>query len=234
MATIRKKLIKIIGVRLAKAMDMVGINSKELYEYAYWRMRKFQEPVLENDHYEKMFTELSGVDRDFYDNKIVLDIGCGPRGSLEWATNAKRRIGLDPLVNSYRKLGINDHEMEYVHSGAEKMPFDDGYFDIVTSYNSLDHVDDFKKVALEICRILKPGGEFLIVVEIHAQPTIAEPVVLPWDFLDVFKTSMSIVEDRYLKFNPEKGGSNFALISQIPNHEKEGDGVVFARLKKLS
>ena len=32
---------------------------------------------------------------------MTTDIGCGPRGSLEWATMAAERVGLDPPVNKY-------------------------------------------------------------------------------------------------------------------------------------
>lgn len=44
----------------------------------------------------------------------VLDVGCGPRGSLEWADRARVRVGLDPLVDAYRELGVADHAMGYV------------------------------------------------------------------------------------------------------------------------
>jgi len=57
---------------------------------------------------------------------VALDIGCGPRGSLEWADMTKERYGLDPLANEYLKLGADKHKMKYVASGAEKIPFEDG------------------------------------------------------------------------------------------------------------
>ena len=35
----------------------------------------------------------------------VLDVGCGPRGSLEWATMAARRVGIDGGGGSPRGAG---------------------------------------------------------------------------------------------------------------------------------
>ena len=36
------------------------------------------------------------LDKSFYKNKRILDVGCGPRGSLEWDDMALERVGLDP------------------------------------------------------------------------------------------------------------------------------------------
>ncbi|MDB3935103.1 class I SAM-dependent methyltransferase [Granulosicoccus sp.] len=228
----RKTAVKTIGVPVAKVLDLLGFNSKELYELAYWKVRKWREPVLTNDHYEPLFTKWIGVDREHYDNKAILDIGCGPRGSLEWADNARERVGLDSLVNSYRKLGIEAHAMTYVHAGAESIPFEDAHFDIVTSFNSLDHVEDVASVVHEIHRVLAPNGEFIVVVEIHAKPTIAEPHVLSWNFLDEFRELFEFRNEEYLDFNPQFGGASAALQSRIPVADRTGDGVVFAIARK--
>jgi len=227
-----KSSVKLIGVPVAKVLDLLGFNSKEFYELAYWRVRKWRESELGNEHYEGLFTDWIGLSKDHYSGKSILDIGCGPRGSLEWADNAKERIGLDSLVDSYKKLGIDTHAMSYVQAGAEDMPFEDGRFDIVTSFNSLDHVEDVESVVKEVSRVLGPHGEFIIVVEIHAKPTIAEPVVLPWDFLDKFRSLFDFEVEEYLAFNPEFGGASAALKSRIPRNNESEDGVVFAIARK--
>lgn len=70
---------------------------------------------------------------------------------------ASERVGLDPLVDGYRALGIGQHKMTYVKGGSEKIPFPDGHFDIVTSFNSLDHVDNLDATVAEITRVTAPG-----------------------------------------------------------------------------
>ena len=65
---------------------------------AYWRSRKAAEGVLTNSHYEFFFTAYFGSSADFYSGKRIFDVGCGPRGSLEWAEMTAERVGTDPLA----------------------------------------------------------------------------------------------------------------------------------------
>ena len=150
-------------------------------ELTYWRAQRDTEGELANEHYEMLFTRLFGLERGFYRDRSVLDIGCGPRGSLEWADEASRRVGLDPLADDYRELGTHAHAMEYVSGASEAMPFADGEFDVVTSINSLDHVDDLERTVAEIKRVTRSGGHFVLAVEVGHDPTWTEPQALSWD-----------------------------------------------------
>ena len=140
-----------------------------------------------------LFTDLGGLDAGFYRGKAVLDIGCGPRGSLEWADAASRRVGLDPLADDYRELGTDAHAMDYVAAGSEAMPFADGEFDVVTSINSLDHVDDLERTVAEIKRVTRSGGPLVLAVEVGHDPTWTEPQSLRWDVCDVFTPEFEVV-----------------------------------------
>ena len=154
-------------------------------ELDYWRGRfADEEGTLGNVHFASLFTEQFGLDRSFFVGKRILDVGCGPRGSLEWADDAARRVGIDPLVEGYRELGIDQHAMEYVGTPVEHLPFPDSSFDVVSSLNSLDHVDDLDAAVAEITRVLAPGGSFLLEVEFGHRPTPAEPIEIPADFAE--------------------------------------------------
>ena len=80
-------------------------HSKREMEIRYWRKRQQAERVLRHDHHAWFDTEAFALSPRDYAGKRVLDIGCGPRGSLEWADGAAERVGLDPLVEDYRSLG---------------------------------------------------------------------------------------------------------------------------------
>lgn len=155
--------------------------SKGDAEMGYWSQRLAIEGVLGNAHYAHVFTRQFDLDRAFFHGKRVLDVGCGPRGSLEWCEGAAQRVGLDPLVDRYRGLGIDAHAMTYVHAPAERMPFEDGSFDVVASLNSLDHVDDVERAIDEITRVAAPGATWLLTVEVGHDPTPTEPHSLGWD-----------------------------------------------------
>jgi SAM-dependent methyltransferase len=168
-------------------------RKKRESELAYWREQRDTEGELGNAHYRMLFTGLFGLEASFYRGKAVLDIGCGPRGSLEWADEASRRVGLDPLADEYRMFGTAAHAMEYVAASSEAMPFADGEFDIVTSINSLDHVDDLERTAAEIKRVTRPGGHLVLAVEVGHDPTWTEPQSLSWDACDVFAPEFEVV-----------------------------------------
>ena len=170
----------------ARVRDKLRGPSKDDAEMGYWRGRLEIEGVLGNAHYEHVFTRHFGLDAAFFEGKRVLDVGCGPRGSLEWASGAAQRVGLDPLVDRYRALGIERHAMSYVHAPAERMPFAGGSFDVVASLNSLDHVDDVDRAVAEITRVAAPGATWLLTVEVGHEPTATEPHSLGWDVASGF------------------------------------------------
>jgi ubiquinone/menaquinone biosynthesis C-methylase UbiE len=158
---------------------------KEEAEFLYWRRRRRGGP-LGNHHYERYFTDLFALDRAFFDGKRILDVGCGPRGSLEWAGMASERVGVDPLAHRYRRLGTDEHRMSYVRAGAESLPFPDGSFDVVSSFNSLDHVDDVDRAIAEIVRVADPAGTILLITEVDRPATLTEPQEFGADVLSRF------------------------------------------------
>lgn len=172
---------------------------KETHELQYWKRCKTNEEQLSNRWYEVFYTKHFGLTKIFYSGKRVLDIGCGPRGSLEWVADiALECIGVDPLAEKYQKLGAVKHTMKYVTAYAENMPFPDNYFDIITSFNSLDHVTDIDQVCKEIIRVLKANGLFLLLTDIHPHhPTIMEPLTFSWNVVEKFFPALSLIELRH-------------------------------------
>lgn len=46
---------------------------------------------------------------------------------------------------------------------AENLPFENGYFDMITCSNSFHHYPDQARAVCEMHRVIKPGGELMIV-----------------------------------------------------------------------
>lgn len=161
-------------------------------ELEYWSKRLDAEGELDNSWFERFYTSYFGLSFGDYQDKRVLDIGCGPRGSLEWATMARERVGMDPLASEYLAMGASDHAMTYVAAGAERIPFPDGNFDIVCSFNSLDHVDNLESAIAEMKRVTAVGGLLLVLTDVHERPTPQEPICFDWSVIDLFAPEFAL------------------------------------------
>lgn len=215
------------------------LSEKEEAELAFWQSRLQKQGVLTNEHFEYFYTTHFSWDTAFYQGKKILDIGCGPRGSLEWAEEAACRIGIDPLAAVYRQLGTARHSMQYVSCGAESLPFADASFDVVCSLNSLDHVDDLDKVIGEIKRVLAPQGYFLLISDIHTRPTVLEPAAFSWDIVEKFVPELEVVDQRQMEqsvFSPEGFGNIYESLRQgVPynhNDPAERNGILSVKFRK--
>jgi len=160
-------------------------GEKGVHELQFWESWvQDTGPEPETDYYRKFMMDMGHIDDvAFFDGKVCLDIGCGPKGSLTWLSNAKAAIGLDPLVESYMKFGIARHNMLYLAASAERIPLPSGYVDVLFSMNSLDHVDDLDTACAEIRRVLKPGKHFIASLNLNEPATATEPWTLTEPYL---------------------------------------------------
>ncbi len=170
---------------------------KEREELAHWIGEALQKK--DNDHFYYFYTEEFGFDLSCFKDKRLLDIGCGPSGSLEWAVTAKERIGIDPLAKEYLWLGAWKHKMKYLAVGSEEIPFNDKHFDFIFSFNALDHVDNLAASCKEISRVLKPGGYFLLITDCNHPPTITEPTFLPPNLAEVYFPDLDVIDQEYYR-----------------------------------
>ena len=90
-------------------------------------------------------------------NGLTLDVGCGIGDMLAFRKNT---IGVDinPLLLEFcRQNGHNVFQMD-----SDKLPFMDGKFDSVLLDNVLEHIEEPNSLLLEIKRVLKKGGKFVV------------------------------------------------------------------------
>jgi 2-polyprenyl-3-methyl-5-hydroxy-6-metoxy-1,4-benzoquinol methylase len=234
---------KVVGLGLNCLTSNRRRKVKEHFELRFWdglsrtisqmpdRTRE-QALVHERAHYEYFFTDCFGLSVRDYAGKRILDIGCGPMGSLEWANEASLRVGLDPLADHYRKLGLGTdlHQMTYVTALSEKIPFDDGFFDYVTTFNSLDHVEDVPATIRELKRVASPDARVLLMTEIEHLPTFTEPHRLDKDVVKLFEPEFVI--DSCEIYGVRADHNLYASrLERIP-HRAGQRGVLFAKLTR--
>jgi ubiquinone/menaquinone biosynthesis C-methylase UbiE len=209
------------------------LHHKERNEIAYWRSRFAAEGQLTNQRYVQSYTKTFDLEPSFYAGKRILDIGCGPRGSLEWADMAAERIGLDPLVPEYLKMGADRHKMTYVAASSDAIPFPAEYFDTVCAFNSLDHVAYLEKTIAEIKRVVRPGGLFLLITEVNHPSTATEPIDLPWSISQSFTDAFSLLDEKRYEIG------NHDIYRQISIDDRFNDanptdrpGILLAKFRK--
>lgn len=158
---------------------------KKSCELGFWKARLAEKRIEDTPgYYKKFMMDMGGVaDQTFFDGLVCVDVGCGPRGSLNWLDNARVCIGVDPLADAYMQFGIATHPMVYLSCPVEHVPLPSGYVDVVFAMNALDHVDDLQAACKEIRRILKPGGWFIGSLNLNEPRSITEPWTLTEDFL---------------------------------------------------
>lgn len=111
--------------------------------------------------------------------------------------------GLAPLAEKYQELGADKHGMQYVAASSENMPFAHGSFDVVCSFNSLDHVERLEIAILEITRVLKPGGLFLLLTDVNHKATAYEPQEFSWNVVERFEPAFELIAQR--RYEKEAG-----------------------------
>ena len=102
--------------------------------------------------------------------KTILDIatGTGDLAILMSQTNAERIIGLDisagMLEVGRKKIQAENlsNRIEMVLADSESMPFEDNYFDAITVAFGVRNFENLEKGLVEILRVLKPNGVFVI------------------------------------------------------------------------
>ena len=104
------------------------------------------------------------------DARLILDVGCGSgivTRDIARLTKGKV-IGIDgsnDMIKVAEKVLKDYKNVELRVSGAEKLPFDDNTFDVVTCNLLLMWADNPQKVVNEMARVTKPDGKVLASLE---------------------------------------------------------------------
>jgi SAM-dependent methyltransferase len=93
----------------------------------------------------------------------ILDVGCGTGANLELLGEYGEAEGVD--VSHEALAFCRARGLENVrHGEAERLPYPDETFDLVTGLDVVEHLDDDVAGLREMHRVLKPGGRALLFV----------------------------------------------------------------------
>lgn len=97
--------------------------------------------------------------------KVVLDIASGTGyGTNILSQKAQKVFGVDVSKDAieYAKKNYSGKNIEFILGDASKIPLQTNQVDVVVSFETIEHIPNYKEFIKEVKRVLKPGG-FLIV-----------------------------------------------------------------------
>jgi SAM-dependent methyltransferase len=101
----------------------------------------------------------------FVKDKAVLDIGCGPGcgSSLLLRKGASEVIGIDlsKAATNYAQRFYKKQRLEFMRLDATRLVFPDESFDVVTCFDVIEHIRNYRLLLGECKRVLKSGGLFI-------------------------------------------------------------------------
>ena len=165
-------------------MSLAEVDNPELKQqvHDYWNANpcgtQFTELTLgskeffaevERFRYETQPFMREAMEFDKHRGKSLLEIGCGlATDLLQFARGGAIVTGVDLTEQSialaterFRQQGI---PLTARVADAERLPFADGSFDVVYSFGVLHHTPDTRKALHEAERVLKPGGQLLMML----------------------------------------------------------------------
>lgn len=103
--------------------------------------------------------------RKWVRGKFVLDAGCGwGYGADYLSCDAQRVIGIDyskrcidSAKRRYRRGNI-----EFICSDLLNVPFSNNTFDVICSFQTIEHIKSYERYLIELKRLLKPDGLLIL------------------------------------------------------------------------
>jgi len=108
--------------------------------------------------------------------KNVLDASCGGGSAIHLMAESGKFeciYGIDfssdaiSLATAKNREYIKNGRVKITQASILELPYEDNYFDAVTTFQSHYHWPDVLAATQEIHRVLKPGGQFVLVSEIY-------------------------------------------------------------------
>lgn len=91
----------------------------------------------------------------------ILDAGCGTGRNLREYGTLGEAVGVDPAPDAVafcRERGLEGVRQ----AGLERLPFEDGAFDLLMAFDVLEHVEDDVGAMQELRRVAAPGASLVV------------------------------------------------------------------------
>jgi ubiquinone/menaquinone biosynthesis C-methylase UbiE/dsDNA-binding SOS-regulon protein len=182
----------------------------------------FNENTIEHLHRYVIAAELAA-------GKTVLDIASGEGyGTNMIAGVAAEVVGVDidaetiaNAQNKYRKDNLS-----FKTGSADQIPCESGYFDLVVSFETIEHHDRHHEMMAEIKRVLKPGGILLISSPDKKYYSDATGYKNPYHVKELYQQEFEELLSQYFKHTSYCRQKNFIGSLVIPRFDHTENDLV--------
>ena len=156
------KAVAAIGLKLGdQEIDSMKMADVKAWrgERMYWNLASEEERQLHLSRYQ--------FARELFDpHWRCLDAACGSGYGASFLADKVRSVDgvdvdpstIDFATTTYKQTNLTYHRADL----QSRLPFKNGTFDAITSFETLEHVSDQTKMTSEFHRVLKPGGILVI------------------------------------------------------------------------
>ena len=167
-----KPLLRIIPKRLLWRLSAQSI------EYRFHKNDTWRQSPDFIAQTQELFTAWGYKAEDFA-GELIIDLGAGSKLRSKFFKYA-RIIAIEPLADRFMQdiawSDLRDAHKVYSTPAEEMHPELDNQVAFVMCINVLDHVFDYEQVMTNIYRMLKPGGQFLLSLDLHDEPSLTHPI----------------------------------------------------------
>lgn len=153
----------------------------------------FHEITLEHLHRYAMAIEICK-------GKTVLDIACGSGyGSNILSQYAAKVVGVDKDAATILKASNKyiRSNLKFITGDLESIPNNNVKFDVVVSFETLEHIENHDQMLKEIKRVLSPGGIILISTPDKLNYSIRPRHENPFHLRELYKAEFEILIKKY-------------------------------------
>jgi SAM-dependent methyltransferase len=116
--------------------------------------------------------------RPFVASRQVLDVACGTGYGLDVLLRAEARVtGVDLALEAVRAAKCAHPEARALVADGTKLPFPDRRFDVVVSFETIEHLRHRDRFVAELARVLRDDGLLILSTPnaIHTKPVNGKP-----------------------------------------------------------
>ncbi len=158
------------------------------FDAAYMRMA---DQFSRGPQWRKDMAEVVRIVRQQVPSK-VLDFGCNTgRLAIQLTHRTAAHVhGIDVNKNAIveAKAHCTAHLSFHFYEEGKALPFWDGMFDMVTCCYVLSHIGNPTSALDQIYKVLRPGGQLIVVVPNQA----FDRLMIPWNFVTRYKPDATI------------------------------------------